>query len=87
MALEEREETLVNENYILCILLGVSVILNLVLFVVYKIWRNRAKKSIRGTLYLMDDEMYSEFKVNLEDLYAMDTVTLKVVSASQNRKE
>lgn len=76
-----------NENYILCILLGVSLILNLVLFVVYKIWRNRAKKSIRGTLYLMDDEMYSEFKVNLEDLYAMDTVTLKVVSTSQNRKE
>lgn len=76
-----------NENYILCILLGVSVILNLVLFVAYKIWRNRAKKSIRGTLYLMDDEMYSEFKVNLEDLYTMDTVTLKVVSASQNRKE
>lgn len=76
-----------SENYILCILLGVSVILNLVLFVAYKIWRNRAKESVRGTLYLMDDEMYSEFKVNLEDLYAMDTVTLKVVSAAKNRKE
>ena len=46
-----------------------------------------AKKSVRGTLYLMDDEMYSEFKVNLEDLYAMDTVTLKVVSKASNRKE
>lgn len=76
-----------SENYVLCILFGISVILNLVLFVVYKIWRNRAKKSVRGTLYLMDDEMYSEFKVDLEDLYAMDTVTLKVVSTAKNRKE
>lgn len=75
-----------NENYILFICLILSALLNLLLFVAYRIWKNRAKKSIRGNLYLLGDEMYSEFQIALDDIYKMDTITLKVV-ATDSRKE
>ena len=75
---------------ILWIALIGSAILNIVLFVAYRIWRYKAKKFIRGKLYLVGDgdqtDMYTELHIELNDLRELDAVTLEVVP-SKTRKE
>lgn len=76
--------------YIVWIALIGSAVLNIVLFVAYRIWRHKAKKFIRGKLYLVGEdeqtEMYTELHIALNDLCDLDTVTLEVVP-SKTRKE
>lgn len=75
---------------ILWIALISSAVLNIVLFVAYRIWRYKAKKFIRGKLYLVGDgdqtDMYTELHIELNDLRELDAVTLEVVP-SKTRKE
>lgn len=77
-------------DYILWIALISSAVLNLVLFVAYRIWRHKAKKFIRGKLYLVGEDeqtdMYTELHIELKDLCELDTITLEVVP-SKTRKE
>jgi hypothetical protein len=77
-------------DYILLVALISSSVLNLVLFIAYRIWRHKAKKFIRGKLYLLADgeetEMYTELHIELNDLRELDTITLEVVP-SKTRKE
>lgn len=67
-----------------------SAVLNLVLFVSYRIWRHKAQKFIRGKLYLIGEgentDMYTELHIELDDLRQMDVITLEVVP-SKTRKE
>lgn len=76
--------------YILWIALISSAVLNIVLFVAYRIWRYKAKKFIRGKIYLVGEDeqtdMYAELHIALNDLRDLDAVTLEVVP-SKTRKE
>lgn len=79
-----------NLDYILLVSTIVLFVTNLVVFVTYRIWRHRAKKFIRGKLYLIGNgentDMYTELHVELEDLHQMETITLEIVP-SKSRKE
>lgn len=81
---------MLESDYIVLIALIISSVLNLVLFAAYRIWRYKAKKFIRGKLYLVGEDeqtdMYTELHIELNDLRELDTITLEVVP-SKTRKE